>query len=217
MPGDTPYKETDMATEDRKERLVRYLNDAHAAEEGGLAALKDIAREADDPDVRRAVDDHARVTRTQISRLETRIRELGGGKAAGKGLVDTALAKGSQLVNAFHDKEDKQTQDVIKAYSLEHFEIGMYTSLRAYAEAIGDKETARLAGTLIGEEQQAAERLQRLIPRLAASAVNRTAAGSRGRAGGGRSGGLLLRPSVLLLAGLAVWGARRLLGGEPPR
>ncbi len=75
------------------------------------------------------------------------------------------------MLNAFHNQEDKQTQDTIKAYSFEHFEIGAYTSLKAYADAIGDYETAQLADTIIGEEQLAAERLQRIIPQLATAAV----------------------------------------------
>ena len=84
------------------------------------------------------------------------------------------------MLNIGHSHEDKQTQDTIKAYAFEHFEIGAYTSLKAYADAIGDHETAQLAQTIIGEEQLAAERLQRLIPQI----------GGRGPQERGRSDGL---------------------------
>ncbi len=160
--------------EDVKERLLRYLNDAHAAEDGALASLKDIAAEATDPDVRQAVTEHIAVTQSQADRLEARILALGGDKAQGKSIVNTIIGKGSSLLNIFHDKEDKQTQDVIKAYSLEHFEVGMYTSLKAYADAVGDNETAQLAQTIMAEEQQAGERLLRLIPQVAVAAVAKT-------------------------------------------
>ena len=86
-------------------------------------------------------------------------------------MTSPSLAKTSGLLNAFHSKEDKQTQDTIKAYAFEHFEIGAYTSLKAFSEAIGDHETAQLAETIIGEEQLAAERLQRIIPQLAVTSV----------------------------------------------
>jgi ferritin-like metal-binding protein YciE len=160
--------------EDSKARLLRYLSDAHAAEEGGLAGLKDLAAEANDLDVRTAATEHQTVTQSQADRLEARIQALGGGKAGGKSLLNTIIGKGSDLLNIFHDQEDKQTQDVIKAYALENFEVGMYTSLRAYANAIGDAETSYLAETLMHEEQLAAERFLRLIPQVAVAALSRT-------------------------------------------
>jgi ferritin-like metal-binding protein YciE len=168
-----------MATEDTRHRLLRYLNDAHAAEQGGLVALEHIAGEATSPELKNVIADHARVTRTQADRLAARIEALGGKVEAAKSAVNTLIATGSQFTNVFHDAADKRTQDVVKAYSLEHFEVGMYTALAAYAETIGDEETAWLARVIRGEEEQAGERLIALIPGLAASAVARTVEGKQ--------------------------------------
>lgn len=207
-----------IMAEDKNKRLLRYLNDAYASEQGGLMALKDIAGETDDPEVRSVVSEHIRVTESQADRLEARIRSLGGGKAEAKGksMVNTAIAKGSHYTNIFHDKEDKHTQDLVKAYSLEHFEIGMYTSLESYASAIGDTETAGLARMIIREEQQAAEQMERLIPQVAVAAVRKTSDMGMG-AGGGRSrrGGPAVMPTVLLVsvAALTYWGVRQLRSG----
>ena len=161
--------------EDVKEQLLRYLNDAHAAEVGGLSALKDIAGATTDAYVRQAVTDHIAVTQSQADRVNTRIQALGGNKSEAEGLLNSIIGKGSDLLNIFHSHEDKQTHDLIKAYSLEHFEVGMYTSLQAYADAIGDTETAHLAATLIDEEKMAAERFGRLIPQVATAALKNTA------------------------------------------
>jgi ferritin-like metal-binding protein YciE len=158
--------------ENIKEQLLRYLNDAYAAEIGGMASLKDLAAETTDSDVRQAVEHHITVTQSQADRLTARILALGGDKSEPKGILNQVLAKTSGMLNVFHSKEDKQTQDTIKAYAFEHFEIGSYTALKAYANAIGDHETAQLAETIIGEEQLAAERLQRLIPQIAVGSVN---------------------------------------------
>ena len=81
------------------------------------------------------------------------------------------LAKAGSILNIGHSHEDKQTQNTIKSYSFGHSEVGAYTSLHAFADAIGDTETAQLAQTIIGEEQMAAERLLRLIPQLAVAAL----------------------------------------------
>lgn len=160
--------------EDVKERLLRYLNDAHAVEDGALSSLKDLAASATDGDLKSAVTEHIQVTQSHADRIEARIKALGGEKAENKSLINKIIGKGSDLLNIMHDAEDKQTQDCIKAFSLEHFEVGMYTSLKAFADAIGDYETARLATTIIEEEQLAAERLQRIIPQLAVMAVTKT-------------------------------------------
>ena len=157
--------------EDVKGQLLRYLNDAYAAEVGGIASLRDLAAETTNADVKQAVEDHITVTQSQADRVNARIQALGGDKSEPKGILNELLAKASGALNIFHSHEDKQTQDLIKAYSFEHFEIGAYTSLKAYADAIGDHETAQLADTIIGEEQLAAERLQRLIPSVAVAAL----------------------------------------------
>ena len=161
--------------EDTQKQLLRYLNDSYAAEVGGAASLKDLSALATDPALKQAVDEHIAVTQSQADRIAARILALGGDKSEPKGLLNEAIAKASSLVNAFHSHEDKQTQDTIKAFSFEHFEIGAYTSLNAYADAIGDTETAQLALTIIGEEQMAAERLLRLIPQLATHALKNSA------------------------------------------
>lgn len=158
--------------EDVKGQLLRYLNDSYAAEVGGMASLRDLAAETTDADVRQVVEQHITVTQSQADRVSARILALGGDKSEPKGIFNQVMAKTSGLLNVFHSKEDKQTQDLIKAYAFEHFEIGAYTSLKAYAGAIGDHETAQLADTIIAEEQLAAERLQRLIPQLAVTSVN---------------------------------------------
>jgi ferritin-like metal-binding protein YciE len=154
-----------------KEQMLRYLNDAYAAEVGGMASLKDLEASATDADLKQVVADHIVVTQSQVDRVQARILALGGDKSEPKGIVNEVIGKASHLINAFHSHEDKQTQDTIKAYSLEHFEVGAYLSMEAFANAIGDSETAQLAKTIIGEEQMAGERLQRLIPQLAVKSI----------------------------------------------
>lgn len=160
--------------ENATERVLRYLTDAHAAEAGGLESMQDLAKQATDLDVRAVVTEHISVTQSQIDRLHARIGVLGGKDSSGKNIVNSLLAKGSNFVNAFHDTEDKQTQDVIKAYAFEHFEVGTYTSLHAYASAVGDSETAQLAASIIQEEKLAGEKLFALIPQVAVAAVSKT-------------------------------------------
>jgi ferritin-like metal-binding protein YciE len=160
--------------EGAKERMLRYLNDAYAVEEGGLASLRGIYEETANVEIKAAIEDHVTKSQAQIERLRSRIVEIGGEPNQAKGWVNTVIGKGSELLNLFHDAEDKLTQDLIKAYALEHFEIGMYVAMKAFANRVGDYGTAQLADSILGEEQLAAERLLRFIPGLAEQAVVKT-------------------------------------------
>jgi ferritin-like metal-binding protein YciE len=160
--------------EDVKARMLRYLVDAYAVEEGGLKSLQGISEETDIDEMRNIINEHITITQTQITRVGQRIAALGGDISKSKSLVNTIIGKASELANAFHDREDKLTQDLIKPYALEHFEVGMYTSMHAFAEEVGDHETAQLADAILAEEQLAAERVLRLIPQIAKTAVIRT-------------------------------------------
>lgn len=153
--------------EDTRHRLLRYLNDAHAMEAGGFTALQVSADRAADAEARSLFNELSGIARTQIDRLAARIEALGGNVAVNKSLFNSMMAKGHRLTNAFHDQADKDTQEVIKAASLSWLEVGAYTSLSAYSRAIGDEQTATLGDTLAAEERLAADRLNRLIPRLA--------------------------------------------------
>jgi ferritin-like metal-binding protein YciE len=208
--------------EDKRKRLLRYLNDSYAAEVGGLMALKDLAMmagAANEPQLRSAVEDHIRVTQFQADRLRDRILALGGDKSEPKAFVNSAIAKGSSVVNMFHDKEDKLTQDLIKAYSFEHFEIGAYIALRTYSESIGDTETALLATQIMDEERMAAEQLERFIPACSQKAIYRTSEFNpsyREHESESKGGFLGIPPAAFLIPGavLAVWGVSKWLEGR---
>ena len=162
--------------ENVKEKTVRYLNDAYAAVAGGAEEIQQVAGDAFDPDVKAVLNDQATQARIHADLLNARIQALGGDKSEAKAGFNTLLGKASHLSNAFHDKSDKQTQDVIKLLALAHFRAGAYSSLNAYAKAVGDSDTAEMAATLMQEDIKEAGQLLQLIPRLSISAVSQTSA-----------------------------------------
>jgi ferritin-like metal-binding protein YciE len=212
--GDT----TEMA-EDTREKLIRYLNDSHATETGGIVALKDIAHRAEDPEVKRVAEELSHVAESQAARIAGRITELGGTLATGKALFTGTLATGNRLTNAFHDINDKQTQDVGKAYGLSAFEEAMYTALLEYSRAIGDEATAFLAEELIAEERDACRKLLAQIPRIAVLPAYEAPRPdwNEEKTGGKKMAGLTV--PVLLIGGaaLAAWGLPRLFGSTAQR
>lgn len=200
--------------ESKQKRLIRYLNDLYAAEIGGLVSLKDLALVATDPQLKSVVQEHIFTTERQAERLRQRILALGGDKSEQKAAVNSLAAKGSSFLNIGHDRVDKQTQDLIKAYALEHFEVGTYTSLIAYARSIGDFETAALGEEIRAEEEMTAERLRELIPQVAVLAVHETTEFKGEKEKGGLFSGLSLGALALPAAVLAYWGISRYIESQ---
>jgi ferritin-like metal-binding protein YciE len=164
------YADKGETMEDMKERLVRYLQDAHAAEVGIAEALKAMVDDSQSyPEANQLFTEHLAVTRNHAARIEQRLGELGDSPSGAKGFFNTMMSKVSDIVHGAHDDYDKVTQDLVKAYATEHLEIGMYTSLAAFAETAGDTETASMALQIMSEEQEAADRIHPLIERCASA------------------------------------------------
>ncbi len=160
-----------------QDRLIRYIQDAHASEVGIVGTLKTFIAEVDNVQVQAVFQEHLAVTESQAQRLEQRLIALGSGASDGKGFLNTVLGKVANVAqHPFHDEKDKTTQDLIKAYATEHLEIGMYESLYSYAEAIGDTQTAQLAKQIQAEEQDAADKVFPLITLTAKAALANTTA-----------------------------------------
>ncbi len=149
--------------EEPKDRLLRYIDDALAAEKGIAEALESFMKEVRNDQVRAVFENHLMVTKDQAVRLEKRLRELGGQPSGSKSFFNTVVAIVTDLVQGAHDPYDKTVQDLVKAYGTEYLEMGMYAALATFAHASGDHDTARLAEDLMGEEQQAAEKIRPLI------------------------------------------------------
>ncbi|MBW3623809.1 MAG: ferritin-like domain-containing protein [Armatimonadetes bacterium] len=157
-----------------QDRLLRYLNDAWAFEKSLIPALETNANKANDPTAKALYQEHASVTHQQEELLEARIRALGGELNRAKSFMDQMANTLSGFMNIFHDEYDQTTQDLIKSYAIEHFEMGMYQSLESFATAIGDTETAQLARSIFEQEKETAERVWSQIGPAAARALQAT-------------------------------------------
>jgi ferritin-like metal-binding protein YciE len=199
-----------------QERLVRYLKDAWAVEKSVVTAMKDMAEEVDDPRVRSHFEEHRQVTHRQEEELEARIRDLGEEPLGGKGLLNQIVAKIGDALHAAHDVQDKTTQDLMKSYATEHFEIAMYTALESYSRAVGDSQTAELAHRHMQEERQAADRVWLLIaPTAEMPARGQISVGDGGRGTLHDSDAAELGPVVVNPASQGI-GSDAFVGGAAP-
>lgn len=154
--------------ETAQERTIRYLDDAWAVEKALVNALDTMAGEVDDPVVRALFEEHRMVTHQQEENLEARIRALGEEPSGTKGFFSSMMSRIGEFLHRPHDDYDKVTQDLMKQYAVENFEMAMYESMAVYAEAIGDTATAQLAREHFAQERETAERVWKLIGPAAA-------------------------------------------------
>ena len=174
-----------MATElnARDLKLVQYLNEAYGKEKQLETALTaDISITTDKP-YRKRLQDHLKETRDHARRLKSRIRAIGGrpeevsvpGPEAvsdvATGAVNlanraVAAAKGPAHMLRGTGEQEKLLKNAKSQYWNEFEEIANYTAIETLADAVGDKETAKVAREIRREEERMAKFLERLIPRL---------------------------------------------------
>jgi ferritin-like metal-binding protein YciE len=164
--------------ETQQERLIRYLDDAWAFEKALVDNLRAMADDVNDPQVRTMFEQHAQVTKDQEEALEARIRALGDEPNGTKGWFNRMVAwVGEAVQGRAHDEYDKTTQNLMKAFGIENFEIAMYTALESYASTIGDTETVQLAVSHRMQEEQTRDMIFPLIATVAARPAGVTSDG----------------------------------------
>lgn len=161
--------------ENANEKLIRYLQDAHAAEVGIRKLLSGYADDTDNPTLKALFTEHVQLTRTHEDRIAQCLRNYNQEPSGGKGFFNSLMSKIAEMVQSGHDDEDKNTQFLIKAYAAEHLECGMYESLIAFAGAVGDEKVVEVAKSIQAEEKATADRIWPMIREFAVSAVKTTA------------------------------------------
>jgi ferritin-like metal-binding protein YciE len=142
---------------DLRERLRKYLADAHAIEEQAIALLERGPTLAGSPALAAIYEDHLAETRDHAELVEERLHALGGDPSS---LKDAALRLGALQWSAFFAAHpDTPGKLAAFARAFEHLEIGGYEQLRRVAERAGDLETARLAERILVQECEAADRI----------------------------------------------------------
>ena len=162
-----------MKLENLKQLYVEELKDAYDFEQRLVDALPRMAETASAPELREAFETHLQETRTQVVRLEEIFRALGEtpDRKTCKGMKGL-LAEAEEYLDARGDRDTIDASLISAAQRVEHYEMAVYGSLRAYAECMGFGEHATLLQASLDEEGEA----DKLLTALAESAINVEAA-----------------------------------------
>ena len=161
-----------MAGNNLREALVEEIKDLYNAEKQLTKALPKLAKAATSDELREAFESHLEETEAQITRLE-RVFELLDEKPRGKHCAGIAgiIEEGSDTMQ--EDAEDAVMDAMLIAAGqrAEHYEIGAYGTVIAWAEALELTEIAQILQETLAEEKAADEKLTA----LAESGINEAA------------------------------------------
>jgi ferritin-like metal-binding protein YciE len=138
-----------------QEKLVDYIQDAHAMEQNVLKMLDSMIATSKDSETLSRLQQHRRETERHEQLLKDRLEALGESRSW---TADIAAMAGA-MVKSVGDKMrvDKPGKNARDGFITEHTEIAAYELLERLAQRAGDSETARIAREIRQEELRMAE------------------------------------------------------------
>jgi ferritin-like metal-binding protein YciE len=159
-----------MANEGLKKLYIDELKDLYSAENQLVKALPKMAKAATSDDLRAGFEEHLEQTKAHVERLETIFRKLGespkGKKCKGmEGLIE----EGSEAIGEY-DGELLDAALIGAAQRVEHYEMAVYGTVRAFAEELGESQHVSLLNETLDEEKETDKKLSGLAEEINAQA-----------------------------------------------
>lgn len=192
---------------DLRDLFKHEIEDLQSVEDQILEALPKMIDKANNPDLKKALSEHLKITEQHKTRLEKIMKEvqkggeesngkkkgiLGifvGGKHVCKGMKGI-IEEGEKIMNTDISPEALDAAIIASAQKVEHYEICGYGTARTFARELGMEQIARQLEQTLNEEYEADD----LLTNLAVMGVNEEAetpgnnrsasASSRGRSTG---------------------------------
>lgn len=133
-----------------RETFLLQLQDLYDAEHRLLKALPQMAKAAEHTELKAALQDHLRQTKTHIKRLETIF----------KNLEERPQAKRCQAMQGLIEESNELIKEkmgdaalICAAQKIEHYEIATYGSLHVWARLLEQERTKSLLEETLAEEK----------------------------------------------------------------
>jgi ferritin-like metal-binding protein YciE len=181
----------------RDDKLIQYLNEAYGKEKELETALEAHIAMTTRPPYKKRLQQHLKETKAHARGVERRIKQLGGSTshvpapvagaaATAQGVASKAVSAAKGPLHALRGtgESERMLKNAKTEFSEEHQEIATYAGIEALAEAVGDRETAKLARGIRREEERMANFLGKQIETLAKSVAREEIPASERRNGG---------------------------------
>lgn len=178
-------------TNDLRDLLKHEIEDLQSVEDQILEALPKMIDKANNPDLKKALQEHLRITETHKSRLEKIMQNFqsgkeenkkkgifkifGGGKQECKGMKGI-IEEGEKIMSSDISPEALDAAIIASAQKVEHYEICGYGTARTFARELGMEQMAKQLEQTLNEEYEADD----ILTNLAVLGVNEEAEKSGG-------------------------------------
>jgi ferritin-like metal-binding protein YciE len=144
------------AAEGLKELFIDELKDIIYAERALLKSLPKMAKNATEPKLVSAIEEHVRVTEGQVQRLD-QIFEILGESNRGKkcDAMEGLIKEGESIMEETEAGPVRDAGIISASQKIEHYEIASYGTLVAFAKTLGEDEVASLLEATLAEEKEA--------------------------------------------------------------
>jgi ferritin-like metal-binding protein YciE len=173
-----------------KDLLVHEVQDLYSAEEQIIEALPSMIEKANNSQLKKALQDHLKVTEKQKDRLD-KVKQLlgveeqgekkglfsklfGGGSHKCKG-TEGLIKEGQKIMAENMTTEVRDAAIIASAQKIEHYEICGYGTARAFARELNLGEVAELLEETLNEEYESDD----LLTDLAVGKLNEEAEKAR--------------------------------------
>jgi ferritin-like metal-binding protein YciE len=181
----------------RDDKLIQYLTEAHGKEKELETALQAHIAMTTRAPYKKRLQQHLKETKAHARGVERRIKQLGGSTSHVPAPVAEAAATAQEVASKavsaakgpLHalrgtGESERMLKNAKAEFSEEHQEIATYAGIEALADAVGDRETAKLARGIRREEERMASFLGRQIETLAKSVAREEIPAAERRNGG---------------------------------
>ena len=143
-----------------RDLLIHELEDMLSAEHIIVKMLPELAKEAQQTEIRDAFKEHERETKAQIKRLQAAFKELGEKPEAATCFATEGL---KQEHTSLHEEDPSpevlEIANLLGAAKTEHYEIASYSGLVQLAKDLGESAVADLLKQNLDEETAMAKKL----------------------------------------------------------
>jgi ferritin-like metal-binding protein YciE len=156
-----------MSLDTLADAFYEELQDVLSAERQLVKALPKMAKNATNPDLKKAIEAHLKETEAQVKRVEEAFADTG--KAARAKTCDAMKGLITEAESVLEESGESAAKDAIIiacAQKVEHYEIATYGTLCTWADALGYKSAAKLLKATLEEEEGADKLLTKLSSKV---------------------------------------------------
>ena len=152
-----------MNIENLQQLFVEQLRDLYDGEQQITEALPKLIEKASNPQLKSALQEHLKITESQIERLEDIFEQLDedpDGESC-KGMKGV-IKEGDDVVGKAKDAAVRDASIITSAQRVEHYEIAGYGTVKTYARQLGKQEWAQILEEILNEEKEADQKLTQI-------------------------------------------------------